>query len=73
MQRDDFVSGEDVPEPDGGMMPLSVFMQKEPETRAFNAYRVAFRANEAHPNLRNAAALVKAWNAFADIMGLAHV
>lgn len=56
-----------------GMVPLAVFMQQCRERRAFNAYRVAFRANEAHPNLKNAAALVKAWNQFAEVMGISRV
>jgi hypothetical protein len=46
-------------------------MQDEPQRSAFNAYRVAFRANEAEPNLAHATALVEAWGSFADIMGLA--
>lgn len=47
-------------------------MQDEPQRSAFSAYRVAFRDNAAEPNLRNAAALVRAWDAFADLMGLDH-
>lgn len=35
---------------------------------AFDEYRI--NRNEADPTLRNAAALVRAWNRFADIMGL---
>lgn len=45
-------------------------MQQEPQRAAFNAYRVAFRANEAHPNLRNASALVQAYRALMAAMGL---
>ncbi len=48
-------------------------MQDEPQRAAFNAYRVAFRRNEAEPKLRNAAALVHAYNAFADLMGIDRV
>jgi hypothetical protein len=50
-----------------------VDIQEEPQRSAFNAYRVAFRANEAEPNLKHAAALVNAWNALAEIMGLGSV
>ncbi len=46
-------------------------MQQDPQRSAFNAYRTAFRANQAEPNLPNAAELVRSWNALADIMGLA--
>lgn len=42
----------------------------EPQRSAFNRYRVAFRENEADPNLAHAAALVRAWNVLAEIMGL---
>jgi len=48
-------------------------LQDEPQRSTFNAYRVAFRANETEPNLRHAAALVAAWNAFADVMGVERV
>lgn len=58
---------------DFAMVPLAIFMGHDPERAAFNAYRVAFRANEARPNLKNAAALVRAWNQFADVMGISRV
>gem|GEM_PF-2251998 len=45
-------------------------LQDEPQRAAFNAYRVAFRANEAEPNLPHALELVKAWNGFALTIGL---
>jgi hypothetical protein len=62
------VEGNDVTHLVGSVVVID--MQEEPQRRAFNAYRVAFNANAADPNLRNAAALVSAWNDFADIMGL---
>ncbi|MCF1744751.1 hypothetical protein [Paradevosia shaoguanensis] len=48
-------------------------MQQEPQRAAFNAYRVAFNANAATPNLRHAVALVDAWNVLADAVGLDRV
>lgn len=45
-------------------------MQDEPQRAAFNAYRVAFRANEAEPKLKHALELVRAWNQFAAVLGL---
>ncbi len=45
-------------------------MHEEPQRRAFNAYRVAFNANAADPNLKHAAALVAAWNDLADAIGM---
>lgn len=52
---------------------MVVDLQAEPQRAAFNAYRVAFHDNAADPNLRHAAALVVAWNAFAQIMGIESV
>jgi hypothetical protein len=52
---------------------LVVDMQEEPQRAAFNTYRVAFRENEANPNLRHAATLVHAWNAFADLMRIERI
>lgn len=43
------------------------------ERRKFAAYRVAFNRNAADPNLRNASALVRAWNEFADAVGVERV
>lgn len=39
------------------------------EEAHFRTYQEAFRANEAEPNLANAAALVRAWNQFAATIG----
>jgi hypothetical protein len=50
-----------------------IVLQDEPQRSTFNAYRVAFRANETDPNLRHAAALVTAWNTFADVMGVGRI
>jgi hypothetical protein len=50
-----------------------VDMRADPQRAAFDAYRVAFRVNEAEPNLRHAAELVAAWNALADVVGVARV
>lgn len=50
-----------------------VELRAHPEANAFSAYREAWRENEAHPTLHRAAALVRAWNAYADVMGLDHV
>ena len=52
------------------VLPVLVDIQDEPQRAAWNAYRVASRRNESEPNLRHAAALVRAWNTFAEIMGL---
>ena len=52
---------------------MVIDLQQDPQRRAFNAYKVAFNANALDPNLRNAAWLVHAWNAFAEIMGVARV
>lgn len=48
-------------------------MQQDPQRATFHAYRVAFNKNADQPNLRHAAALVHAWNAFADVMGIERV
>lgn len=48
-------------------------IQAEPQRAAFNAYRVAFQDNAHDPNLKHAAAVVHAWNAFADIMRIDRV
>ena len=76
--HDTVVKGEALP--DDGVNVVRLFgrarvidIQEEPQRSAFNAYRVAFRENAADPCLRNAAALVHAWNAFADVMGLDRV
>lgn len=53
--------------------PVIIEMQREPQRAAFNAYRLAFNINAADPNLHHAAALVRAWNDFADIMGIERV
>lgn len=50
--------------------PRILDMQQEPQRAAFNAYRVAFRANQASPNLRNAHALVRSYSALMAAMGL---
>ena len=52
---------------------MVVDLQQEPQRAAFNTYRVAFRDNAHDPNLAHAAALVAAWNSFADIMGIDRV
>lgn len=49
---------------------LVVDLQADPQRAAFHAYRIDFNHNAADPNLKHAAALVAAWNAFADIMGV---
>lgn len=79
MKHDVIVDGEAMSEIEGndvthliGTVKV-IDLQGEPQRSAFNAYRVAFRANAAAPNLHNAAALVVAWNAFADIMGIDQV
>ena len=41
-----------------------------PERSAFQAFRTAFRANEAEPNLRHAKALVRAWVDYATVVGV---
>ena len=74
MGRDMIVDGEamaavesgDISEILGGAEIIS--MQDEPQRAAWNNYRAAFRANEAEPKLKNAIALVRAWNAFAFAM-----
>lgn len=43
------------------------------EEAKFKAYQDAFHKNAANPNLVNAAALVAAWNAFADAVGVDRV
>ncbi|MHA6690571.1 hypothetical protein [Devosia sp. A449] len=65
------VEGVDVSHLLGATMVID--MQQEPQRSAFNAYRVAFHDNAADPNLRHAAALVVAWNGFADLMGVDRV
>lgn len=65
------VEGVDVTHPVGAA--VVVDMQEEPQRAAFNAYRVAFHDNASDPNLKHAAALVRAWNDFADIMGIDRV
>lgn len=50
-----------------------VELRADPELEAFAAYRDAWRANEEHPTLHRAAALVRAWNAYADVVRLDHV
>lgn len=47
-----------------------VDMQEEPQRAAFNAYRVAFRANEAHPTLKTAKALVDAGKRMGEVLGI---
>lgn len=54
----------------GSPPPRILDMQQEPQRAAFNAYRVAFRANQASPNLRNAHALVRSYSALMAAMGL---
>lgn len=49
---------------------IVIDMQREPQRRAFHAYRVAFRGNQADPNVRNAAELVRSWNEMAALLGL---
>lgn len=79
MKRDEIVGGEAMSAVEGHdvtymLGSARVFdMQEEPQRRAFNAYRVAFKANAEDPNLKHGAALVRAWNDFADIMGLDRV
>lgn len=46
---------------------------REIETRAFRHYQRAHAANQTAPTLHSAAALVRAWNAYADIMGIERV
>lgn len=65
------VEGVDVTHLLGATMVID--MQQEPQRRAFQAYRVAFNENASDPNLRHAAELVRAWNSFADIMGVDRV
>lgn len=74
MKRDEIAIGEALPD-DGETAGVDVthLLGHDPERAAFNAYRVAFRKNAAEPNLRNAVALVRAWNSFADVMRLDHV
>lgn len=70
MRHDKFVNGEATSGVRGRMcVPLEEFLSQEMERRAFNAYKIAFRRNEAHPCLRNASALVKAWNRYAAVVG----
>lgn len=79
MKRDAIVTGEAMSENEGNDVThpvgtsVVVDMQAEPQRRAFQAYKVAFNANAADPNLPHAAALVAAWNALADTVGLDHV
>jgi hypothetical protein len=79
MKRDEIVDGEAMAAVEGNDVSHLlgtgnvIDMQQEPQRAAWNAYRAAFRANEADPNLRHAAALVKAWNTFAEVMGVDRV
>ena len=64
MQHDSIVDGEAMAAVEGvdvaHLIGLGIVidMQQEPQRAAFNAYRVAFNANRAEPNLPNAQALV---------------
>ena len=79
MKHDRIVDGEAMAEIEGNDVThligtaVVVDMQAEPQRRAFQAYKVAFNENAIDPNLKHAAALVHAWNAFADIMGIGRV
>ncbi|HTM76764.1 MAG TPA: hypothetical protein VL133_03950 [Devosia sp.] len=79
MKQSAFVDGEAMAEVEGIDVthlvgtPVVIDMQAEPQRAAFNAYRVAFRANEAKPDVPNAVALVKARNDLADILGIGRV
>jgi hypothetical protein len=77
MKHDLIVDGEAMVEIEGHLdvthlvgTSVVIDMQQDPQRAAFQAYRVAFNANASDPNLKHAAALVSAWNAFALIMGL---
>lgn len=79
MKFDSIVDGEAMSEIEGIDVthlvgtPVVIDLQQEPQRRAFQAYKVAFNQNATDPNLPHAAALVGAWNAFADIMGIDRV
>lgn len=45
-------------------------MRGDRERAAFDAYRVAFRANEANPTLKSAVVLVDAGTHLGDVMGV---
>lgn len=45
-------------------------MRGDKERAAFDAYRVAFRANEANPSLKSAVVLVDAGTRLGDVMGV---
>ena len=62
------IEGVDVTHLVGGATVISMML--DPQRAAFQAYKVAFNANASDPNLKNAAALVAAWNALANAMGL---
>lgn len=84
MKRDTIATGEALP--DGGvdvtpligarqtgLSPEADAVLREIETRAFRHYQRAFAANEVAPTLHAAASLVRAWNAYADLMGIERV
>ena len=80
MKHDTIVDGEAMAEIEGHTdithlvgTCMVIDLQQDPQRAAFQAYKVAFRKNEADHNLPHAAALVTAWNAFADVMGVARV
>ncbi|UXN74480.1 hypothetical protein N8D56_04885 [Devosia sp. A8/3-2] len=80
MKRDVIVDGEAMAEIEGHTdvthligATVVIDMQAEPQRRAFQAYKVAFNVNATDPNLKHAAALVHARNAFADIMEIERV
>lgn len=79
MKRDVIADGEAMADVEGNDVShllgstMVVDLQVEPQRAAFNAYRIAFHDNANDPNLRHAAALVRAWNVFADIMGVDRV
>lgn len=56
-----------------GLPPEADAVLREIETRAFRQYQRAHAANQTAPTVHSAAALVKAWNAYADIMGIERV
>lgn len=76
MKHDEIVDGEAMSAVEGNDVVhligsyLVIDMQAEPQRAAFNAYRVAFRANEAHPTLKTAKALVDAGKALGEVMGI---
>lgn len=56
-----------------GLSPEADAVLREIETRAFRHYQRAHAANQTAPTIHSASALVKAWNAYADIMGIERV